>query len=66
MERIMVIAPEGMVCPKENRSGMIDGVTPVPVVPTRYYRRRLAEKSLLRYVAPAAKNTRAKSEGSKA
>lgn len=56
MERLKVIAPEGLRCPKEH-SGMITDAAPVEVPDSRYYRRLIADGSLLLYRAPAKKAT---------
>lgn len=62
MERLTVIAPEGMICPKEGGMGMIDDTTPVTVPNNRYYRRLLKEKSLLSTEPPKAKTARPEHE----
>lgn len=58
MERLTVIAPAGMICPKEGGTGMIDDRTPVPVPNNRYYRRLLKEKSLFTTAPQKAKTAK--------
>jgi hypothetical protein len=58
-ERIEVIAPAGLRCPKEScGSGFIEN-TPVFVPLTRYYKRLLFEGSLLPYIKPDTKKKKA-------
>ena len=58
-KQVEVIAPTGLICPRETH-GMITDSAPVTVPLTRYYKRMLAEGSLLRYVAPAKKTVKEK------
>lgn len=66
MNRIMVIAPNGLRCPRQNGSAMIGDDAPVEVPDNRYYRRMVADGSLLLYVkkqsAPAIKQKPAKGD----
>lgn len=50
-DTVMVVAPPGLRCPKETR-GFITDAQPESVPQSRYYKRMLAEGSLLIYTKP--------------
>ena len=58
METIVVIAPEGQKCAKERSRDSIDSVSPDIVPNNSYYRRLIAEGSLLIYNKPADKQVK--------
>jgi hypothetical protein len=51
-EGMNVLAPKGKTCPKELSLDIVGDTVPVRVPNNSYYRRRLAEGSLVRVTAP--------------
>lgn len=53
-KRIIVTAPPGKICPKQNGGAYVNDTDAIPVPDNRYYRRLIAEGSLLLSSAPQA------------